>query len=769
MNVRTRIFAILLMIWGMTLLHAETYRGIVKDALDGSVIESATVRLLDADSLMLGGGTTDTAGIFSVTVEEKAVWALIDYVGYETCLIYRAEGLPTDLGIITLTSNNQLANVEVTASLSERDADMVSYLVTDSLRKGTAYATQMLDKLYGVTSDWITGDITVNGEKNVLVVVNGVNKGKDYALHLNPKRIYKIQIMEHPSGRYADYDVVVNLELRSDYIGWDFSPRAIYIKPIHGYQVQPTADFTYSIDKWNLFASSTYKQVKIRDVNAYEKEYEGLSVERSTPLDELDGPNIDMLERRATFTMGADYAFNRKHSLSIQAWTKMSGYAEGTDYDVTLTDERGIRGFLQETSNNYSTNDYTLGAFYRGELFGRLNVTSDLSYNRYDITERKRFAQGKEYTSTSSYTGEKNDIRYNLNTIYSITDAWKIYADYSYNYRDYTNRKTETDEHYTSENHRNYLFANLSYRPGNHLHLRGGASLLHVKNYSSKGNDTHTSLMPYTRLYWSPWKILELYARYNCTVTHPNLDQLSPISWQMNNYMHHVGNPNLLPSVNHHVFGRVELNNWATFTYTLDYTKNDISAWYSRLSANEYEETLVNSNLTSHHFNLFGDYNFGKDEGWNLYLSGSYWLYKREASGIAMRKSRSTQAYARMSYQVKPLKLRLAAYYSIEDRHQPLLQGEKQFIFEQTGLTISRSFLDNRMPVALQIFATPHLIPHKSFSTISIDGYKSTTISDITYNSFAVKLSVRYTIGGGKVRKNNNVTTTDTEKQELNL
>lgn len=93
MNVRTRIFAILLMTWEMTLLHAETYRGIVKDVLDDNVIENATVRLLDADSLLLGGSITDAAGRFSVTIEEQAVWALIDYVGYKTCSIYRAEGL----------------------------------------------------------------------------------------------------------------------------------------------------------------------------------------------------------------------------------------------------------------------------------------------------------------------------------------------------------------------------------------------------------------------------------------------------------------------------------------------------------------------------------------------------------------------------------------------------------------------------------------------------------------------------------------------------
>lgn len=95
----------------------------------------------------------------------------------------------------------ELKDVVVVADMVSRNASKETIFITDSLRKGTVSAIQLLAKLPGITTDWGTDEVNVGKDKNVPIVINGKEVKREYAISLNPKRIKKVEIMRYPAGK----------------------------------------------------------------------------------------------------------------------------------------------------------------------------------------------------------------------------------------------------------------------------------------------------------------------------------------------------------------------------------------------------------------------------------------------------------------------------------------------------------------------------------------------------------------------------------------
>lgn len=120
----------------------------------------------------------------------------------------------------------ELGDVTVTATTDRRDAVTQTITVTDSMREGTNSAIALLGNVPGITLDRLSETIKVGFDSNVPILVDGIEVNADYAKNITPDRVYKVEIMRHPSGRYANYPVVVNLKLKTTFQGWDMNLHA---------------------------------------------------------------------------------------------------------------------------------------------------------------------------------------------------------------------------------------------------------------------------------------------------------------------------------------------------------------------------------------------------------------------------------------------------------------------------------------------------------------------------------------------------------------
>lgn len=85
----------------------------------------------------------------------------------------------------------ELQGFEVTASV-QRDAEGKEiFTITNEMRRNTNNAANLLAKLPGVNVNQATETIRIGTESDIKIIVNGQEISHQYALSLNPKRIFK--------------------------------------------------------------------------------------------------------------------------------------------------------------------------------------------------------------------------------------------------------------------------------------------------------------------------------------------------------------------------------------------------------------------------------------------------------------------------------------------------------------------------------------------------------------------------------------------------
>lgn len=520
----------------------------------------------------------------------------------------------------------ELKDVVVVADMVSRNASKETIFITDSLRKGTVSAIQLLAKLPGITTDWGTDEVNVGKDKNVPIVINGKEVKREYAISLNPKRIKKVEIMRYPAGKYSDYPVVLNIELADDYKGWDVSTftRNLYsFRNKHSNREAIGTSFTYTLPKVNLYGSLSFNHRQNYDVSGYE--YSSMSdlMIKSEAAD-YKKPNISTRNNMGSFSLGADYRLSNNQILSAQAWIERKGTKQNDSFSVFNNDK-----FYELNSlDDFKTDDYTIGLFYKGKFANHLNLSSELIYNRYDIHEDRIYSE-KDNIVLSPYKGNKNYWRYYLSANYYLGNKVSLWADYTQIWKDYSNSdRNENIVLYNSKETRSKLMGAISYQPFRNFNALLGSHLLTVKdeNQQTAVSEKHTSWMPLFKGYWKPVKWMYLQYNYFCDVEYPNLDQLSTVRWQVNDVLWHRGNSELKPRIMHYSEITVNFVNIVKIDYMYKQSKDEIIDYYQQEEDKTYQ-TQANCNYRHNYLGMEGDYNLGN--GVELSFVANYQWYHR--------------------------------------------------------------------------------------------------------------------------------------------
>lgn len=155
---------------------AEGYSGKIISGNKLQGLADATIQLFN-NNVFVGGCKSKTDGSFSVNTSQKATRISVSYVGLESYTRKDSLGLPENLGVIALSTHNVgLKEVTVTGTLKQETYNKDIYLITDSMRKGTASSGQLLEKIPGFLRDWENDKLRVNGEEDIVLLVNDVEK-----------------------------------------------------------------------------------------------------------------------------------------------------------------------------------------------------------------------------------------------------------------------------------------------------------------------------------------------------------------------------------------------------------------------------------------------------------------------------------------------------------------------------------------------------------------------------------------------------------------
>ena len=171
-------------------------RGKIVSVSDSSCVPFVTVSAFDKTNRFLGGVRSMETGEFSLESKGNIYKLSFQSIGFEKRDTISPLGFKGDIGVVVLQSKvENLKEVVAVADMVSRNASKETVFITDSLRKGTTSAIQLLAKIPGITTDWGTDEVNVGKDKNVPVIINGKEVKREYAISINPKRIKTVEIM----------------------------------------------------------------------------------------------------------------------------------------------------------------------------------------------------------------------------------------------------------------------------------------------------------------------------------------------------------------------------------------------------------------------------------------------------------------------------------------------------------------------------------------------------------------------------------------------
>lgn len=752
-----RINVVFLMLCFGTLgqLCAQSFKGRVLDKENNPMAGVFCVLMGQSDSAYIVGATTNSDGYFELKVNEDRECILqMSFIGFEKISIVCRPG---NLGDFILNENaGLLEEVVVKGDSRHKDAITETFFLTDSLRNNSKNSLQLLDKLPGISVDWASDAVKIGEYRDVPIMLNGREVGKELVQNLNPQRIKKIELLRFPKGKYGDMPIVLNYITYDNYLGYDLGVQSkglVSFRTPNSHSENIGANFIYTLDKWNIYSDFNVSNKKMYSATSYSYLYRN-EVAEATAMEDFRHPNNNNTNKSFNVSLGADYKIAPKHTISIQSWL------DGGKYDSFESYQTPENMLLSENSNNYRNINSTSGLFYRGDITDRFIITSDLTYNNYNVNENRAYENVDKLTQLD-YSGRKDYWRYNANAYNIWNNILTSNVGYTYTDKSYINKDINTDkELFRSLEKRHDIYASLMINPHQKVSLAIGGNVLFVHRDNGIDSDNRYSWMPSAKLHWQALKKLSVTGNYFCNIEYPNLDQLSTVTYNKNKILMYRGNPDLKERVMHYMEWRINVPKMIEFTYMLKHSANDITPWY--FMENDYVvETLVGSKYLHQYIGLSGDYNIGQK--FQVNFTANYQWYGRQGSDNIWHRGRTWYLDAMATYQMTSYLYLMAAYFLRHDKH-PLLQGEEYGQEETLMLGLMSPLCKGKLSLSVNFAIPTSLVSKRTYYDITVPDLKFTSWEDQKVNNALVQVSLRYNFSIGHASRLNNENRSESEK-----
>ena len=103
--------------------------------------------------------------------------------------------------------NESLKEVSVVASSIRTEDDRTMAFITKEMRRGARNTAQMLGNIRGLTWNAVDNSVEYNGKRNIIVLVDSLEKGYSYVMNLHHVKFEKVEIIDQPKGKYHPHGI----------------------------------------------------------------------------------------------------------------------------------------------------------------------------------------------------------------------------------------------------------------------------------------------------------------------------------------------------------------------------------------------------------------------------------------------------------------------------------------------------------------------------------------------------------------------------------
>ncbi len=412
-------------------VRTGTIKGKVIDASINQPLPYVNVVIKNNENEIVTGGITTDDGSFEIKkVPEGNLTVNIQYIGYKT--IARPVEIGNghyniDLGNVILEEDiSSLDEVTVVAEVStiEQKVDRKVINIGKDLTTTGPTASDIMNNLPSVNVDQQTGEISLRGNQNVRVMVDGKISNIPAAQLLKQipsTSIKQIELITNPSAKYNPDGMsgIINIVLHKN-ANVGFNGNATV-----GYTIDIKPKFNGSIDM-------NYRNGKLNFFGNYGTNFG----------DRINWGSIDRIEQDITqrinilnnneshlYKVGLDYYITEKHTLSV--FTSQNSYSGGVvgntrilyNNDPSLNQIQSI-----DNSNDNNSGQYNLDYKIDFEKEGH-NIEFEADYNRFKSDSRtdNLYNAGNlrpdfiEFNDT-----ERNTTTLNLDYVNPLSDKSKL-------------------------------------------------------------------------------------------------------------------------------------------------------------------------------------------------------------------------------------------------------------------------------------------------------------------------------------------------------
>lgn len=617
----------------------QSILGEVIDLQDKSPLSYATVALLTTpDSALIAGTISNEEGQFVISPVPKGHYYLrVSFIGYqsETQILNLSNGTNYNTGKISL--KQEAINMEEALVTAERIKAKTTegktiFFVNKQMNSVSNSGVDILKHLPGIQVD-LMQNITLEGSKDIIILVNGKERDLNYISQINAKQIDNIEVISPPGPKYdAHISGVLNIILKERESGVSGHVYAEIPTSKSEIFLNPSYSLNYRINKFNVYTSYN-GELKYFDI-----------IEKN--IRELNGPSGfrtyhsfgDMRQKtwKHRFHVGVDFFMNPTNQFNFYSF--FNPYSQELDGTITMESklneikkdsEQVIRA---ETDKNYQAN-YSL---YYKHLFDQKGqeISFDINYYNLKADNTQRYAYHKSFRPNSSDVinctkPRQHSARLQLDFTSPLNQNIRLDAGMKSRFNSMKDKNSRLFD-YQENIHAAYVALSISYA---HITLSSGlrAENSAIKQGSGKKNEVF-ALLPNAQVNLQINKKQKLQLDYRRSIHRPNIYQLNPALSVIDPYTIQRGNPDLKPAFRHQVsFDYILLpgNNYLSTKIFYSQTRNSILN-LSYINDSELLETRTENlgNMQQYGVQWTGALKLSKTIGFSPYLK----LFRRQAT-----------------------------------------------------------------------------------------------------------------------------------------
>ncbi|NNC70519.1 MAG: TonB-dependent receptor [Flavobacteriaceae bacterium] len=375
--------------------------GKVVDTNTKKPIPYATIVVKDLVGNTRTGGITDELGVFEIKkIPEGKNIVEVQFIGYQT---FKKEinlvsgNLKQNLGTIELIEEaanlEEVTVVAETSTITQKVDRKVINVGKDLTSAGTT-ASEMLNNVPSVSVDSQTGNISLRGNENVRVLVDGkpTNISAAQLLQQIPSTSIKsVELITNPSAKYNPEGMsgIINIVLHKN-ANQGFNG-AVNSGATAGHYVRynTSTNMNYKTGKVNFFGNYGYNGGDNYNFGFVQRE--GVNFQDFVFV---NGRDSHLLKA------GADIYLDKKNTVSL--YTTQNWFTSVGEGDVLITDE--IENELMSDATNFQNNDNHTQTY-------NVNFTRDFLKEGHNI----------EFEVNYSYANSPEDAR-NTDALLAISD-----------------------------------------------------------------------------------------------------------------------------------------------------------------------------------------------------------------------------------------------------------------------------------------------------------------------------------------------------------